>query len=587
MAETRPRIFCVGMNKTGTTSLMHALGALGVGEVAPRGRRLVRLAVRILRHYDYEPALREPGPHRIYKDRPWNVWDMYRRLDQRFPGSRFILSVREPEAWWRSVERWLAVTKPWMAELYRLHLRAPDLSKEAFLRGYEQHNRDVRGYFAGRDEFLELDVTAGLGWQPLCAFLGCAAPSSPFPHTNRQSYTEDDRVLHASRQGSRLRRAVLKIVQRVLPQNVPCAGCAKGRTLSVRGSWEARRLPVLPVDELLLRLDRWRVRRQPSHHPPPRWRRTSPLPRPSLGVVCAFSNPRADPRLTAGFRRFLAMLHASGLPILSVECALGEQPFQLGPDDGQLLQVRAPDLLVQRERLWNLGIRRLLAQGVEAVAWLEPGFHCTDVAAWLAQAAEVLRQAPVCQLFDQVEFPDGHRLPGAVAAYQAHDQRLLAGTRAGLVPAGLPGLAWAARAEILREVQLFDRAVDGSGPALQYHGSYAYSPAWLREAWALTDAVLPRCARCIRRPAAPEYTWDYICWAQRWARAVERRVGFVSQRLRLDNATSSVPASTNACLQRQHFAPRRDLELTADGTWRWSAASPALRRQIAGLLCQN
>ena len=41
-----------------------------------------------------------------------------------------------------------------------------------------------REYFAGRHEFLEVDITSDPSWQPLCSFLGLPEPTVPFPCIN-------------------------------------------------------------------------------------------------------------------------------------------------------------------------------------------------------------------------------------------------------------------------------------------------------------------------------------------------------------------------------------------------------------------
>ena len=57
--------------------------------------------------------------------------------------------------------------------------------EDVYRKRYDEHNADVRAYFAQRpDDLLVIDVTAGDGWDRLCPFLGVDVPDAPFPHRN-------------------------------------------------------------------------------------------------------------------------------------------------------------------------------------------------------------------------------------------------------------------------------------------------------------------------------------------------------------------------------------------------------------------
>jgi hypothetical protein len=158
--EIKDRVFCVGFNKTGTRSLLNSFEILDLGPVASCNMKLTQ---GIFETGSYEEALRYARDYRSFKDRPWNVWDMYIHLDERFPGSYFILTVREPESWWRSVDRWITVQKPSMGSIYRKHLRSSSPSKESMIEAYLRHNREITEYFDGRDCFLVMNLEEGDG----------------------------------------------------------------------------------------------------------------------------------------------------------------------------------------------------------------------------------------------------------------------------------------------------------------------------------------------------------------------------------------------------------------------------------------
>ena len=192
------KVFGIGMNRTGTTSLKKCFRILGLLPVAPTPASSPEIAGatrRLLKKGDYEPALKFAERYRSFEDRPWNIWEMYQQLDRRFPDSRFILTVRDPETWWRSVERWITFMKPWMRKRYRIHLRSPSLRKDDMIHGYLQYNGAVMDYFVNTEKLLVIDFEKGDAWASLCGFLDCPVPQEPFPHQNRLAYDERDVVM--------------------------------------------------------------------------------------------------------------------------------------------------------------------------------------------------------------------------------------------------------------------------------------------------------------------------------------------------------------------------------------------------------
>lgn len=178
----RPRIFGIGLNKTGTSSLDAALRILGYESLhwgGPPVRRLVEEALEA-----GEPLLSRLDPR---YDAFSDIEPLYRNfalLDEQYPGSKFILTVRPLEAWIESRKRHVEnnVRRKELG-LYTGTFLVVD--EEAWRADWEQHLAAVRSYFAGRDDFVEIDITAREGWGPLCKLLDVPEPSVPFPWENR------------------------------------------------------------------------------------------------------------------------------------------------------------------------------------------------------------------------------------------------------------------------------------------------------------------------------------------------------------------------------------------------------------------
>jgi Sulfotransferase domain len=188
--EMRPRVFCIGLNKTGTSSFHEAMQILGLKSFhwgGPTVRRTV------------EAALAEGRPLLSGLDSTIDAFSdiealskNFDLLDDQYPGSRFVLTVRPIDAWVdsrrRHVERNLVRRE---AGEYSGSFLVVD--EERWGREWQDHVRRARQYFAGRRDFLEVDLTACRGWEPVCTLLDLPEPSVPFPWANRYRATTRDR----------------------------------------------------------------------------------------------------------------------------------------------------------------------------------------------------------------------------------------------------------------------------------------------------------------------------------------------------------------------------------------------------------
>lgn len=204
-AIVRPKVFCIGFQKTGTTSLYAALECLGYRTAAVVGRdwSAERLAAEgagacIATARDFDAA----------QDMPWPIF--FRDLDAAFPGSKFVLTVRDPDRWFASIEGHFGANEGEMqAFVYGRDASAPAGARTRYLETLAAHEAAVRAHFAGRpNDLLVMDLEAGDGWKELCGFLGVAVPAEPFPARNKAS---DRRTL-----SFRVRRKVGQIFGRYL-----------------------------------------------------------------------------------------------------------------------------------------------------------------------------------------------------------------------------------------------------------------------------------------------------------------------------------------------------------------------------------
>ena len=201
----RTKVFVIGRNKTGTTSLAKALADLGyiVGH-QPTAELLIH-------HYarrNFHPIVRYCHTAEAFQDIPFSLPYTYQILDYAFPGSRFILSLRDNEdEWYRSLIRFhrrrLGVEgkitkqhllndpylyKGFMWEMNRIVYNAPedDPFNEAVLKEhYLRYNQEVQEYFRFRDNLLVINLKERDSYQKFCDFLGVEPLYEDFPWLNR------------------------------------------------------------------------------------------------------------------------------------------------------------------------------------------------------------------------------------------------------------------------------------------------------------------------------------------------------------------------------------------------------------------
>jgi len=175
----KPKVFCIGFHKTGTTSLELALRKLGYRVTGSFGTKDPDIVSKV-----HETAFAMVDKFDAFEDNPWPI--LYKELDHKFPGSKFVLTRRPAEAWIRSQVKDFASTEtPMRRWIYGADAGCPAGNEGTYIARYE-----VLEYFAGRgNDLLVFDLPKGDGWDKLCPFLGHDIPDEPFPHVNKASWS--------------------------------------------------------------------------------------------------------------------------------------------------------------------------------------------------------------------------------------------------------------------------------------------------------------------------------------------------------------------------------------------------------------
>ncbi|MEM6777496.1 MAG: sulfotransferase family protein [Planctomycetota bacterium] len=195
-AKANGKLFGIGLSRTGTKTLATALNHLGIRTIwYPHDAQtfaelaMCKYRLSILEQYD------------AVTDTP--VVPIFPQLDAEYPGSKFILTVRDVDSWLMSCATLWAkapVAGPPAADAdlayrYKTYINSTvygcmGFHAERFRYVYQRHVCGVMAYFQDRpDDLLVVNLTEQPSWELLCRFVDRPVPDADFPHVN--SFTAD------------------------------------------------------------------------------------------------------------------------------------------------------------------------------------------------------------------------------------------------------------------------------------------------------------------------------------------------------------------------------------------------------------
>lgn len=162
-------------------------------------------------HYyagEFDALIEYCRKYEAFQDLPFSAPNTYRVLDAAFPGSKFVLTVRDSsDQWYNSLVRFNSkrfadgrvptyedlqkaryVRTGHSTHLVKLYstTKTDPFNKELAIASYESHNRDVLTYFENRpDELLVLNVAEEGALQRLAKHLNKQTSQTEFPWENK------------------------------------------------------------------------------------------------------------------------------------------------------------------------------------------------------------------------------------------------------------------------------------------------------------------------------------------------------------------------------------------------------------------
>jgi hypothetical protein len=175
------KIFCVGLQKTGTTSIEWLLRDMGK-RVATYYKNWDTEFTKKLEFGDLSEIKRKSVLFNAFQDAPWFLY--YQEFDKWYPGSKFILTNRDSDSWWKSFSHYFEFrTLPIFKLIYGFE--NPVGHRKKFIEQYEKHNNDVIKYFKDRpDDLLVVDISNNNAFNQITKFIGGNTSLKEMPHKN-------------------------------------------------------------------------------------------------------------------------------------------------------------------------------------------------------------------------------------------------------------------------------------------------------------------------------------------------------------------------------------------------------------------
>ena len=186
---SQPKVFGIGLSKTGTTSLYVALDQLGFR--AGTFGHMAKLGLDDWFGGDFtEDYLHE---FEAMTDLP--LAGFYRSLYLRYPESKFIYTIRNKSDWLKSCEKQFKnmPRKEFARKSNKLVYGTESFVVEKFSETYDRCLDEIPKFFYDKpSQYLLMDFFSGDGWEKLCTFLQKDIPAAPFPNVKPGFRVEKD-----------------------------------------------------------------------------------------------------------------------------------------------------------------------------------------------------------------------------------------------------------------------------------------------------------------------------------------------------------------------------------------------------------
>ena len=189
MWQNKDKIFCIGRNKTGTTSIEKWMQMIGCSVAPQQAGENCTLDVI---NGDYSKLNNLVLDFNGFQDLPYNLPNVPQHLHKNYPNAYFILTVRRSSDEWyqslvrynRKIEPTQPIGKTTVAEMQHKIYGDYIENKQNCIEHYEKYNMQIEEYMIRNNaRFIKLCLSEPNANQILCDFVGVNGIN--LPHLNK------------------------------------------------------------------------------------------------------------------------------------------------------------------------------------------------------------------------------------------------------------------------------------------------------------------------------------------------------------------------------------------------------------------
>jgi hypothetical protein len=168
----KSKVICVGLPRTGTTSLGVSMRYLGYNHLSYKKENNT-----LFKNGEISSLMEIVSNYDSFDDSPWPY--LFKQIDNLYPDSKYILTIRKtPDIWFKSICNLADILGPQHSYPYN--------EKDKEIARYLKHNGDVQKYFKhAPNKLITLCWENGDGWKEICSFLNHPIPDIPFPYAHK------------------------------------------------------------------------------------------------------------------------------------------------------------------------------------------------------------------------------------------------------------------------------------------------------------------------------------------------------------------------------------------------------------------
>jgi hypothetical protein len=198
------KIFCIGYNKTGTTSLERLMNNNNINS-APQKPFECNMESYFYKNYSTFVNMIKDDYHKydFFQDIPFSLPNFYKVLDEEFDDAKFILTVRDNEdEWYDSLIRFYKkvfvnfdtpkkISYTYEGLIYKILTLAWNSKKdnpydEKLLKeSYLKHIKDVKEYFKDKNNLLIINLSQNNVIEKIENYLNIELKNKEIPHLNK------------------------------------------------------------------------------------------------------------------------------------------------------------------------------------------------------------------------------------------------------------------------------------------------------------------------------------------------------------------------------------------------------------------